>query len=174
MGYPTNDETTKKHYLPFTAVIRAIGSWLDWLRENGCYDNTRIIIVSDHGYALDNDTLSSTKTQFNPILLYKDFNSKGELSTDYTFMTNADTLFLSKEGLEGVSDVNPVTGNTLTEDKECGVDIYEVVVQKEWNAPSIKDLERFTLDKNKAYHVKDNIFDSSNWITLSEWEEMTE
>ena len=173
VGYPTNDETTKKHYLPFTAVMKTIGNWLDYLRENNAYDNTRIIIVSDHGYALDNNLLSSSQTQFNPILLYKDFDAEGELSTDYTFMTNADTIFLSKEGLEEVSDTNSVTGNTFTQKKENGVNVYQVVVQKEWNAPSIRDLERFTLEKNQAYHVIDNIFDSSNWITLSQWEEMT-
>ena len=33
------------------ASYRALGDWFDYLRANNLYDNTRIIIVSDHGHA---------------------------------------------------------------------------------------------------------------------------
>ena len=31
------------------AMLLAVGRYCDFLRENGVYDNTRIIVVSDHG-----------------------------------------------------------------------------------------------------------------------------
>ena len=37
------------HYHANMASLIQIGQWLNYLRESGVYDNTRIIIVSDHG-----------------------------------------------------------------------------------------------------------------------------
>ena len=42
------------HYQCNMAAMIQLGNWLDHLREIGVYDNTRIIIVSDHGWPLDN------------------------------------------------------------------------------------------------------------------------
>ena len=38
------------HYHVNMAAYIEHGNWFDYLRENGVYDNTRIILVSDHGY----------------------------------------------------------------------------------------------------------------------------
>ena len=57
----------------------------DFLRENDVYDNTRIILVSDHGYSLDQFeelvlNTGKNKTEniewYYPLLLVKDFGSK--------------------------------------------------------------------------------------------------
>ena len=37
------------HYHANAAALLRLGEWFDWMREQGVYDNTRIIIVSDHG-----------------------------------------------------------------------------------------------------------------------------
>ncbi len=153
--------------------MKQVGKWLDWLRENDVYDNTRIIIVSDHGYSVESDIVEYYQTQFLPLLLFKDFNADGELTYDYTFMTNADTILLATEGLEEISKNNPYTGEELAAEKDGGINAYPVVDSKEWNAPMITDYTKFTLDKNVAWHISDNIFNPSNWIRLSEWEEMT-
>ena len=173
-NYSDDSESTYKHYTAFTASMKQVGKWLDWLRENGVYDNTRIIIVSDHGYSVNSDIVEYDQAQFLPLLLVKDFNSDGELTYDYTFMTNADTILLATEGLEEVSDTNPYTGKKLTADKEDGINVYPVVDSREWNAPQIIDYTEFTLDRSVGWHVSDDIFDSGNWINLTEWEEMTE
>ena len=173
-NYSDDSESTYKHYTAFTASMKQVEKWLDWLRENGVYDNTRIIIVSDHGYSVNSDIVEYDQAQFLPLLLVKDFNSDGELTYDYTFMTNADTILLATEGLEEVSDTNPYTGKKLTTDKEDGINVYPVVDSREWNAPQIIDYTEFTLDRSVGWHVSDDIFDSGNWINLTEWEEMTE
>ncbi len=172
-NYPDNSESTYKHYTAFTASMKQVGKWLDWLRENGVYDNTRIVIVSDHGYSFESDIVEYDQAQFLPLLLFKDFSAEGELTYDYTFMTNADTILLATEDLEEISCNNPYTGKELTAEKNDGINAYPVVDSREWNAPMITDYTKFTLDKNVAWHVSDNIFNPSNWIKLSEWEEMT-
>lgn len=169
-NYPTNDDATYKHYSVFVAVLRAIGNWLDYLRANDVYDNTIIIIVSDHGFYLDTPDISHLAAQCNPLFLYKDFNSNGELTFSDEFMTNADTLFLATESLDDISKINPFTGNEFKQEKENGIEIY-FTPNGEWNAPDLVDRTEFTLDKNDAWHVEKNIFDESNWTPLIKWEE---
>lgn len=40
------------HYQTNVATLAQVGRWLDYLREQGVYDNTRIIICADHGRPL--------------------------------------------------------------------------------------------------------------------------
>ena len=40
----------------------------------------------------------------------------------------------------------------------------------ETNVEYMADKTKFTLDKNEAYHVKENIFDENNWIPLKDLE----
>ncbi len=92
----------------------------DYLRENGVYDNTKIIIVSDHGrnirqmdeaiYHLINDEEFDSE-YFRALLMVKDFNATGFTSSD-EFMTQADTPTLAFGGL--IDDpVNPFTGKVI-------------------------------------------------------------
>ena len=111
-------------------ALRSLGKWFDHLRKEGVYDNTRIIIVADHGWNLYNfdDLLVELDDRIydlewiNPLLMVKDFNSK-EFDIDYTFMTNADTPSLATSGLID-SPVNPFTGNPINMlPKEDDIDI---------------------------------------------------
>ena len=43
----------KTYFTSTVGVSLLVGKFLDYLRENGVYDNTRIIIVADHGYPTD-------------------------------------------------------------------------------------------------------------------------
>ncbi len=168
---PTSDNNTIYHYSVFCAALKQLGKWFDWMRDNNIYDNTRIIIVSDHGTSVDSEIPAFAYSSYRPLLLVKDFASRGELKTDETFMTNADTIFISTENLEEITMVNPYTGNKLTKEKENGVNAYPVNSSTEWNAPLLVDWTQFTLKKENALHVEGNALDSSNWIPLLEWEE---
>lgn len=161
-------DVTLKHYQVNTASYKQIGKWLDYLRANDVYDNTRIIIVADHGKGIDLPEVSENAAWFNPLLLFKDFDSNAPVSTDESFMTNADTLFLSKEGLP-VSDINPFTGKKLVQDKDNGVNCYYCL---KWNAPEqLVDSYQFGIDMKQAYHfVPGDVRDDSNWIPLKEYE----
>ncbi len=161
------------HYDVFVAAIKQLANFFDFLRENGCFDNTRIIVTADHGRGINMDAPfedfeNINPPNFNPLLLVKDFDSNGELKTDNKFMTNADTLFLAKEGLP-ISNINPFTKKELVQEKENGGVVWPHA-GGEWKLRQVVDKNVFTLDKNRALHVKDNIFDKANYQPYLEYE----
>ncbi|GHV83204.1 hypothetical protein AGMMS50212_05440 [Spirochaetia bacterium] len=148
------------------AALLLLGKWFDFLKENDVYDNTRIIIVSDHGTNLHsafpgNIILPDKRPLqwYQPILLVKDFNQKHSLLTDDTFMTNADVPVLATDGLIS-NPVNPFTGNAITAEKENGVTITTAIQLK-----AMKNLQKNhgSVKKDEWMHVHDNIFDINNW-----------
>lgn len=162
----------KEHYHVNLATIKVISKWLDYLKENNCYDNTRIIIVSDHGALLWLNQMFQkfsdpiTPSNFNCILLFKDFDSHGKLRTENEFMTSADTLYLARENLN-LSDTNPMTGKKFTQQKDGGMNIYRTHINRdiaENNVNYMRDKTQFTL-KN-GWHVQGDIFEPDNWKKL--------
>ena len=106
------------HYHVNAAALMRLGEWFDYLRENDVYDNTRIIIVADHGRDLyqvaGQDSDMHDITFYQPMLLVKDFNATG-FTVSEEFMTNADVPTIAVEGL--IEDpVNPFTGNPINSD----------------------------------------------------------
>ncbi len=160
------DENSFKAYHTAMAAVILTGKYLDYLRQNNVYDNSRIIIVSDHGnryLTLPHYSEFQNKniTPYNPLLLVKDFNQKSELSIDNSFMTNADTpCIATKDLIENAA--NPFTGKILTSDgKSNGVDIYMNLFY--WN-PSDYTSNRVIIDKHPIIkHVSGDIFNESNW-----------
>jgi len=147
------------------AVYMKIGEWLEELKKNQVYDNSRIIIVSDHGHNM-NARIADTelaipnerREAYNPVLLFKDFNSTGKLKTDMSFMTNADVPVLA---LDGVADtINPFTGKSLRENpKSQG--LY-ITTNHLWQ-PFRHSKRTFNINADQWIFVHNNIFDSNNW-----------
>jgi len=109
------------HYHCNMAAFLKISEWLDYLRENGVYDNTRIIIVSDHGDDLgqfDKKLGNLDLEFFMPLLMVKDFGSKG-FTVNEDLMTNADTPALATSGIVS-NPVNPFTGNPINTNGKNG------------------------------------------------------
>ncbi len=112
-----DDITQIAHYQSNLASLRAIGEWFDYLREEGCWDNTRIVIVADHGYRCHNfDSMIHEDgldvEAFNPLLMVKDFGDHG-LNTSDEFMTIADVPTITMRGIVN-NPVNPYTGNPIS------------------------------------------------------------
>ena len=153
-----------QHYQINMAAMLKLGEWFDYLRENGVYDNTRIIIVSDHGgYNLCqfDDTILPDEEKgdvlsYNPLLLVKDFNSRG-FKTDNCFMTNADVPSLALSSV--VNDpVNPFTGKPLNSEAKKGE--QNVLFSEKW---SISLNGGNTFQPGQWYTVHDDIFNIDNW-----------
>ena len=166
-GYKYNRSRETDHYDVNTAALKRVGIWMRSLKENGCYDNTRIIIVSDHGEDLNLSPFSNFEnpaipTAYGCLLLYKDFDQK-EGGEDKTFMTNADTVSLAIKDL-GIPNINPFTGKEFKPEKANGVNIYRCL---DWNPNRAS--RTFNLDENQAYHVRDDIYNPDNWTVLSQW-----
>lgn len=165
--YVTNYGTSKfqkeKAYHVNIASLKRLADWFDFLKKKGIYDNTKIIIVSDHGPEQNFVTKIGTPfnvDQFNPLLMVKDFNSSDELKTDMTFMSNADVPTLAmKNVIDGA--VNPFTGNAVTmENKKSPLYIaMSGSIHLEG-----RQTTQFTLYPKEDYYVHSNIFEKSNWI----------
>lgn len=162
-------ERQMSHYQVNMAVLQVLGKWFDDLREKGVWDNTRIIIVADHGSNLrqfDDLMFGAEEDEdvmyYNPLLMVKDFNSTGFTTVD-DFMTNADVPTLAFSEL--IEDpVNPFTGKPINSDAK--------------NAPVqyVFGSHIYQTNKNNGntfipgiwYSVHDDIFDVNNWEILDE------
>ena len=160
------------HYESDMAVLMKLGDWMDELRKLGVYDNTRIIIVSDHAWGLgsfddllfgdgDPNTLYNSEDAmgYNPLLFYKDFGDSGEFKTSYTFMTNADTPSLAMNGI--VKDpVNPFTKNPMFQPDAKNQKMM-VLYTDNWSAESNSGN---TFTNTIWYSLSDkNVLDKKNW-----------
>lgn len=155
-----------EHYQANIAAYKQLAKWFDYLKENQIYDNTRIIIVSDHGSNVEIPANNEHIARFSALLLFKDFDSHGNYITDDSFMTNADTLFLAKKDLD-ISNTNPFTKKILTQDKDNGINVHACL---DWNAENFKNDKQFKYNKDDSFHVSDDIYNLQNWIPLDEWE----
>ena len=138
-----------------------IAEYFDILRKNNAFDNTRIIIVSDHGHwGQESRYLDDLYLKYNPLLLFKDFNSKSDLNFDFEFMTNADAPILAVKDIIQ-NPINPYTGKSLLQ----SVDKSEVKILSGWIGPQIQKANKYTprIWGESYYRVHDNIFEKNNW-----------
>ena len=110
--YPDSAEMMGQYQIQ-AAAFEMLGNWFDQLREQGVYDNTRIIIVSDHGAPFclfgDNGVGDGLNVcNFNCLMMVKDFGATGFNVCD-DFIMNADTPAIAVSGIID-EPVNPFTG----------------------------------------------------------------
>lgn len=158
------------------ATFIQLGTWFDLLRESGAYDNTRIIIVSDHGYPyaqfqdllIDGDQdiwnfIRMNVNSVNPLLMVKDFDAHG-FETSGEFMTNADTPLIAMEGI--IEDpVNPYTGKPMTDEEKHA---HDQLITTSWHH-NVGDNHHGTVFETGDgywYSVHDDIFDPDNWTLV--------
>ncbi len=181
---PKNKGTSKYKddgtYHTQMAAFKLVGEWLDYLKKNGVYDNTRIIIASDHGGdgiedcmekddALDSRLAGISyrgRGHYHPLFMFKDFNAGGPLLTKMDFMTNADAASLLLNGLIE-KPVNPFTNREIPLDTQALKKDGVVITTCDKHLPHAhKNPYRFDIKKNEWWLVKDNIFKSSSWTQI--------
>ncbi|MBN1242896.1 MAG: YidC/Oxa1 family membrane protein insertase [Spirochaetales bacterium] len=158
------DDFTERTYRVNAASLRMIGRFLDKLRAEGVYDNTRIIIVADHGADLalpefaDFPRNPTRAPAFNPLFMVKDFGSDSDFAVDRSFRTNADTPALATATIG--REANPFTGQPF---RTLAPGESVTIVDKPLYDPS--DQKRNTLDfgPEDLIVVKDDLFSETNW-----------
>lgn len=168
----TEDPMQLTQYDSEMAAFIKLGEWFDYLREEGVYDNTRIILVSDHGNGLFQmegmdkytDNVNVTDLEyFFPLLMVKDFGAK-DFKVSNEFMTNADTPSIALKGIVE-NPVNPFTGNAIDmTQKETGIqyvfesDLWET---KDNNGNIFKPGKWFAVDT-------EDIWNQWSWFLVAE------
>ena len=141
--------------------MKLLNNFFVKLKSLDIYDETKIIIVSDHGvYGRDIEVNTKKFSILEPgasaLMLVKDFNQSGDLKTSIQFMSNMDTYGIA---LSGVSEGAEVKLDKIKTPEENRSLIF------------IKEVEPIvSYNITKAFRVKDNIFDEKNWQELSEEE----
>ncbi len=159
----------EQHYDVNMAALIKLGEWFDYLKEQGVYDNTRIILVSDHGYGFDQleklkiDSVNFDAMWVNPLLMVKDFNADGFATSD-EFMTNADIPYLTSEGLIK-NAANPYTGNEFDPSSKEG---EQTIVYSHLFDVYENNGTRFDTSDGRWFTVHDNLFDPKNWTEIEE------
>lgn len=157
----------QRHYHANAAALLQVGKWLEYLKEMGIYDNTRVIIVADHGYDIVTPAFKDfaghgkAMAKFNPLLLMKDFNATGDIVTESTFMTNGDApLFALKDFVD--NPINPLTNKNMKDYiKKDRVNVYKVPTQFGKDGGTV-----FNIDFSQSYMVQNDIFEESNWSLI--------
>ncbi len=164
----TDNSFRMAHYHVNMASFLKLGEWFDYLREQGVYDNTRIILVSDHGTVAGmHDELIMGENgrdvaPYFPLLMVKDFDSHG-FDSSAEFMTNADVPTLAMDGLIE-NPVNPFSGKAISSDEKTAHKQF-VTLSTDWGTGG---------DRGNVFgasgwaSVSDNIWDEDNWSFYEE------
>lgn len=164
------------HYQANMAAMLQLGKWFDYLREQGVYDNTKIIIVSDHGRDLRHfmDELYDKEKWNNglynaeiymPLLLVKDFNST-KLTFDDTFMTNADVPTLAFKDVVK-NPVNPYTKKPINNAEKFAHPQY-IMKSGDWETTGTANNTTFPAALWSRLEVNDNVWNQEDWEHYTE------
>ena len=159
-----NSDFQVSSYHVNVAALKEVGNWLDYLRQEGIYDNTKIIVVSDHGFEVGNVENQQIdfggyvldSTRFNSTLMVKDYNST-EFEVNEEFMTIADVPGIVVKDIDD-NAFNPFTGNKLIGSYKEDNDM-KLFISGGW----FPDPEAYKFSLGACFTVSGDIFDQANW-----------
>lgn len=156
-----------QHAIAARCSLLLAADYLRFLKSAGVYDNTTIVIVSDHGIVgsvVDRSTRAVAGGTFGPdfvntrsLLLVKPRGAQGKLAISETFLPNAEVPRIVCEDIGGC--VNPYLGNRpiATEGRDDPFYVSIVPWQFSQQAPNA-----FVIEKQLALQGKDP-YDVHGW-----------
>lgn len=158
------------HYQGAKCSLLIVADYFDKLKELGVYDNTRIVIVSDHGIvngvedrstrAIAGGTNDDYGVATRSVLWVKKEGARGAMATSEEFMPGADVPRIVCEQIGGC--VNPYLDNK-TIDRHGREDPY-VVTFTPWQF-SRQYKTKFHIQEQRELRGKDP-FDASGWRVI--------
>lgn len=171
-----NNFTQIASYETNMASIIQLGNWFDYLREIGVWDNTKIILASDHAFETyqlndlilnDTGTVTNDMEYFTPLLMVKDFNSTG-FNTSDEFMTNADIPTIAFESTVK-NPVNPYTNKKIDNQEKYAHKQY--IISSDYCTVNINNGNQFL--PADWYTTQDSVWDKSNWKLVAKDDVLT-
>ena len=114
-----HDPDTVAIYQTTKCAVQGLAKLMDWLRAQGIYDNTMVVLASDHGWLSHNPLLAGFKdrtaqqrfSMFQAFLMTKPYGSAIDLTESKEFISNANVPGLICETIGGCFD--RATGKTI-------------------------------------------------------------
>ena len=167
------NETTEEHFYVNYLAHESCAKFFKFLKDNNCWDNSRIIIIGDHGrdpmrtrdmkFIADFANTGFSPDASIPLIMMKDFNSEGTLKKDYTFMTLADIPALTTKNLSSELQKNPFSGRDFLETENKTV--VKIITAGNWHANHQLKSTQFE-DAEWAF-VKENVYNPHNWSRIN-------
>lgn len=161
-GYTVGkDRVIKEHVINERCGLLALARWFDWMRREGVYDNTQILLVSDHdgndsarfGAAFDDLRPGNIPWKPDALLMVKQRDSRGPLRIDYRPMSSADIVPL-----------------ICAADGPCPLDYPDPLQERETprvrtHSAGLASIRRHERDyfKTHDYRVTGSMFQRENW-----------
>jgi len=156
-----------QHAVAARCVLLGAADYMDYLKRAGVYDNTRIIIVSDHGIvgpvedhstrATAGGTQGTLFVRTRSVLLVKPRGAQGPLRISEEFKPNAETPILACEEIGGC--VNPYLDNSRIETRGRDDPFFISLVPWQFSA---QEPNAFVIDAQFALVGKDP-YDVRSW-----------
>ena len=148
-------------YYSAKKFIALMVAYTDWLKGAGLYDNTAIIIVSDHGndYSKNNPLIpdgiesvlpKNTFNRLNSLFMVKPAGASGPIKVDNTFVSNGDIHAVLERALG-------------LESSYSGSSVHEGVSPRADFVSSRANFRTDGVAKYTIYQVKNSITDPKNW-----------
>ena len=169
---PKKDKHSIEVYNVNVAALRNIGNYLDFLRKMNVYDNTRIIIVADHGCGgLYNPNVSATLSEiylpYNPLLLVKDFNEHHKFKFSLDLMTNADIPNIATRGIIK-NPTNLFTNKPIT-NKDKNEPLL-IKYDKIWNPKYYLGKRKILNNNSEFLYIKGTPVTHKDWIQIVDYQ----
>ncbi|RAX53190.1 hypothetical protein CCY99_06255 [Helicobacter sp. 16-1353] len=158
IDFPSEVSATfyRQHYDTAACALSYVVDYIEWLKENGIYDNTQIFILSDHG---GDAPISVKSTRADALLLFKDFNARGEMKVDSKLMANYDIASIFCENLpNGCKNVAPNILKNYPKNRSL---IH--TIPKSWILEEHKTNQWIL---NGAYKIQGNLYNPQSWEKL--------
>ncbi|MDR1995200.1 sulfatase-like hydrolase/transferase [Azonexus sp.] len=145
-------------------AVQALGRYMEWMKEKGIYDNTMIVIVSDHGWTSKNPLLKNVKDQtrfsmFQSFLMVKPFATANRpLRESKEFISSANVPGMLCDLLGGCLD--QATGKTI---RHMPLTDPVTLFETPWQ-PSGQNSDTYVVDA--MYQVSGDITNSDSWQYL--------
>ncbi len=159
-----------QHAIAARCALLSVVRYMDFLKSEGVYDNTKIVIVSDHGIvgnvedtsvrARAGGTAANIFVRLRPVMLVKEIGAAGGLQVSEQFLPNAEVPRIVCKEIGGC--VNPYLNNKPIE--ADGRDDPFNVSLVPWQF-SLQNPDSFVITDQFALEGKDP-FNAKGWVVL--------
>ncbi|WP_245608837.1 LTA synthase family protein [Treponema putidum] len=152
--------TEKFAYYSAKKTISLLIKYIDWLKQNGIYNNSVIYVFSDHGNDRKDSGIPVSKAVTYPdaedniswahtLLLVKDKYKTGMIEINPLYVSSADipSMLLTGLNINFLNDIDP----------------RKVTIEENKNRTRLFFAPSRTENKKNLYYVKGSIFDPNSW-----------